>query len=84
MAVTHVDKAPALGLIVHQVGIGNYENLLRKAIHLHDNKVEVSINMGWSSLPKCIGNIVDIICHVGHQKHLILTKVASLPLSTHN
>ena len=40
--------------------------------------------MGWSSLSKSIGNIVHIIRHIDQHKHLILTEVASLPLSTYS
>jgi hypothetical protein len=40
--------------------------------------------MGWSSLPKCIGNIVYSIIQVDQHKQLILIEVASLPLATTN
>jgi hypothetical protein len=30
MAITHASKAPALGLVVQQIGVGHYESLLRK------------------------------------------------------
>ena len=52
MAVTHANKALALDLVVQQVGVGNYQCLLTKVRHLHHSKLQVSINMGWSSLLK--------------------------------
>ena len=61
MAVTHANKALALGLVDQQVGVDHYEGLLKKMRSLHNSKVEISINMGWTSFPKSINNIVHCI-----------------------
>lgn len=58
MAVNHVDKPLALGL-VKDVGESNYQSLLSEAWHIHHSMVEVTIYMSWAYLSKGISHIVD-------------------------
>jgi len=82
MGISHVHKAPALGLVVQEKGVGNSNGLLREARHLHHSKVQIGINMGRSSLSKSISHIVDSIRHVGQHEYLLLREIPSLPLPT--
>jgi hypothetical protein len=76
MGITHVHKAPSLGLVVQEKGVGNNKGLLREARHLHHNKVKIGINMGKSSLSKSISHIVDSIRHVGQHQYLFLSEIS--------
>jgi hypothetical protein len=50
MVVTHTNKAPAPGLVVQQVSVGNNQCLLTKTRGLYHNQVQVCINMGRASV----------------------------------